>query len=130
MPILEFDPRFYQEGGVWFYADGFVLGAVDGNLDLTEPEPVHGRGLLISEWTSHQPSQGNAKRALEWLRGHFRTIVAQGVGVVDEDGPDISVLYWAHMKDLGLIDHMLDDNGNILVYPIPTQQVPTESPRG
>ena len=111
----EFNPHFYKNSSDWFYADGSVLGGVDGDLNLTDPESTSGRALLISEWSSFYPGQGNTKRALEWLRGHFKTIVANGVGVSDANGSDDSVLYWAHMKDLGLIDEMLDDEGNSLV---------------
>ena len=109
-----FQPHFYMEGGVWFYFDGFVRGAVDGSVDLTQPEPVQGRDLVISEWSSNEPSQGHSKRALQWLRTHFTTIVANGVGMIDEEGPDISVMYWVHMRELGLVDILLDDEGTVI----------------
>jgi hypothetical protein len=110
-----FNPRFYEESGVWHYEDGGVYGAVDfGEL------PDGGRTLNISEWSSEFRNKGHSVRALEWLRPQFAIICANGVGTneddIDGDGAwDVATHYWAHMMSKGLIDEMFDDNGATLV---------------
>lgn len=107
----EFTPGFVDGKGMGlYYEDGRMTGAVD----------ISGNGLnrsiVISEWTSNFPGQGNSKQALQWLRDQgFSSITANGVGMLDEfDGEqvwDISTQYWAHMSLAGLVDHVLDDDG-------------------
>ncbi len=99
-----FEPRIYYEQGVGeFYADGRVLGAVD----------THENALVIHEWSSFEPGQGNTKAALKWLRSRgYRRIVANGVGLVEAGVGDIATKYWLHMHQLGLVDTLLDDEGN------------------
>lgn len=100
-----FSPRIYDDGGR-FYADGRVLGAVD------EWDCNGVRGVTISEWSSYFPGQGHTKQALRWLRGQgFQRIVANGVGLIEAGVGDISTAYWERMHAQGLVDVLLDDDG-------------------
>lgn len=108
-----FKPRFYEEGGVWFYEDGRVLASVDF-ADIPA-DAGGGRALTISEWSSEHRNQGHSVAALTWLREQFRVITANGVGTLDDGVGDIATYYWAHMKRRGLVDVLLDDNGRELL---------------
>lgn len=105
---VAFNPRLYVEPGTGeFYADGTVLGAVD-QADL----PQGGKSLVIHEWSSLHHGEGNTVRALTWLRGQgFSIIAANGVGRVEDGVGDIATAYWMHMHAKGLVDTLLDDDG-------------------
>lgn len=101
-----FQPRLFEDGGVWFYEDGHVFGSVD-IADM----PGGGRSLLISEWSCDDRNQGHTTRALQWMRSQFQVIGATGVGSCDDDGVwDIATNYWAHMHRKGLVDELFDDD--------------------
>jgi hypothetical protein len=98
-----FNPRLIDRPGEGlFYEDGRVVGAVDGAANA----------LVIHEWSSYFASQGNTTAALKWLRSQgYTTIAANGVGTVDDGVGDIATAYWAHMLGRGLVDVLIDDNG-------------------
>ena len=106
-----FAPRIYEEDGCRFYEDGFVFGAVDEFTDSAD----WSTGLVISEWSSYRPGEGNTTRALEWLRERYPKIIANGVGSAEiVDGRkvwDTATVYWQHMREKGLVDVLMDDDG-------------------
>lgn len=106
--IPPFSPRIYEEAGVGtLYDDGRVLGAVD------EWSFDGARAITISEWSSFYPGNGHTKEALTWLRDQgFSRIVANGVGMIEDGVGDISTSYWECMFEHGLVDVLLDDEGN------------------
>lgn len=119
--IPAFSPRLEAgEGGSLFdgrglfYRDGRIEGAVDTGI-------ADGAKLItISEWSSFFPNRGHTKAALQWLRDQgYSAITANGVGTLDDiDGElvgDISMAYWSHMHQAGLVDTLIDDEGNTLV---------------
>lgn len=110
-----FSPRFVDTPGMGLmYEDDRITGAVDIH------EHEGGRQLVISEWSSDFRNQGCSAAALAWFREQgFTSIVANGVGTLDEDDDgklvgDIATMYWAHMKTKGLVDVLLDDEGTEL----------------
>ncbi|MEJ6003846.1 hypothetical protein [Paucibacter soli] len=109
-----FQPRLEAEPGMGlYYRDGRVEGAVDVN------DQAGVRSLCISEWSSLFTGRGFTKEALTWLREQgFSTITANGVGLIEEfDGlwaGDIATCYWARMREHGLVDVLIDDNGREL----------------
>lgn len=104
----DFNPRFIDKPGMGFqYEDGSVIAAVDVN------DGCHGLSVAIHEWTSLVPGHGNTVRALQWMRSQgFTHIVANGVGVIEDGVGDIATCYWKHMHEKGLVDVLLDDEGN------------------
>lgn len=132
---IPFSPRLYEEDGVWFYEDGRMLASVDfGPL----PQGMGpGEGLTISEWSCKDRGQGCSVEALEWLRTRFTHITANGVGLVDENGAGGMVMdYWRSMRQQGLVDELLDDEGRTLAVtqldtvPLPyTSELVTWSPK-
>jgi hypothetical protein len=115
--IRSFVPCIHGEAGARLYDDGRIHGAVN------EFEEADGRkGIVIHEWTSHHPGNGHTPEALSWLRGRYGLIVANGIGSIDHDGiGDISVCYWGRMRDKGLVDVLILDNGTELtLMPSPT----------
>lgn len=109
MSTPSFSPRIFFDGGSLFYEDGRVCGAVD------EWERDGKRGLTIHEWSSHEPRLGHTIEALRWLRGRYEILVANGIGAIDEDGTgDIATAYWEHMRDKGLVDVLVLDDGTEL----------------
>lgn len=124
MSYPDFDPRLYTQGGVAFYDDGRVLAAVD----------VIGNDLVICEWTSRFRGQGFTVVALEWFRSRgFTTIVAQGVGLIEDDVADESTRYWQRLQSKELVDVLIDDLGEELVpvgqSPSPRHESPENSTR-
>lgn len=74
-----------------------------------------GSALIICEWTSRYPGQGYTETELAWLRSRgFNTIVAQGVGLIEDGAPDTTTCYWQHLKSKGLVDVLIDDRGQEL----------------
>lgn len=72
-----------------------------------------GKSLVIHEWSSHFRSQGHSTQALQWLRTQgFTHIVANGVGLIEDGVADIATYYWLHMRAKGLVDLLLDDDGD------------------
>jgi hypothetical protein len=107
-----FEPRIYREPGCnEYYDDGRVFATVE---QWTHPDT--GKSCLtIFEWSSHYPGCGHTEEALSWLRSRFNQISAYGIGSIDEDGcKDISYQYWERMQDKGLVDVLVDDDGNEL----------------
>lgn len=100
--IPDFKPRIFQQGGVSFYEDGRVFGAVD----------ITGECFVISEWSSHFHGRGHTAEALEWIRSQgYAVIAANGVGMIEDGEGDISTYYWEHMRAKGLVDVLIDDEG-------------------
>ena len=83
----------------------------------TPPVRRDTRGLEV---LSDFRNRGCSAQALGWFREQgFTTIVANGVGTLDEDDDgnlvrDIATMYWAHMKAKGLVDVLLDNEGTEL----------------
>lgn len=105
--IPDFRPCIVKKSQMgWYYDDGRVIGALNEGV-LNDRHT-----LVISEWFSRFPGYGHTKAALSWLRTQgFNTIVANSVGLIEDSVSDISVCYWQHMQALGLVDILLDDNG-------------------
>lgn len=101
-----FEPRIHGPESNQYYEDGSVVGAVESRL-LDDGQRV----LRIDEWSSAEPGLGHADRALRWLRESHQHITVNGAGEVDDDGPDITVLYWERQFDKGLVDTILLDDG-------------------
>lgn len=100
--VPDFKPCIFQQGGVTFYEDGRVFGAVD----------ITGECFVISEWSSRFHGQGHTTQALEWVRGQgYAVIAANGVGMIEDGEGDISTYYWEHMREKGLVDVLIDDEG-------------------
>jgi len=109
-----FTPGITVVHGEEVYHDGAVRGVVQ-TYDL--PDGRH--GLSILEWSSlSEKGNGHTTRALEWLRERYAQICADGIGMVDPDGEQGpargSVSYWRHMQSKGLVDILLDDEGNVV----------------
>ena len=101
-----FQPRFIDEPGMGlYYEDGVMLAAVD------RWEHDGKRGINISESTSNERGRGASERALRWLRTQCDVIAAVRIGSHDEEGWDISANYWFLMRDRGLVDVLIDDEG-------------------
>lgn len=94
-PKLTFNPR----EGVWEF-EGFSVYA-----DLVgDPK----KNVGVSSFTSAESGNGNAERALRWLKQKCRR-----VGVYDPGAPDTdSYGFWKRMVEKGLIDWMEDEDGD------------------
>jgi hypothetical protein len=118
--VPPFAPRIHVDRGEWFYDDGRVHGAVD-----EYDEPGGRKGFVIHEWTSYRPGNGHTVEALTWLRSRYDVIKANGVGSVDEDGVgDIATAYWEHMREKGLVDVLVLDDGTELPPSAPSAATP------
>lgn len=106
--LNSFDPHIHGPDNNQYYDDGLVSGAVESCL-----LPGGRRSLRIDEWNSVDPGKGHADRALRWLRQTHSYITANGIGTIDDDGPDTSVLYWERQYEKGLVDELLLDDGSI-----------------
>ncbi|MGY3581465.1 hypothetical protein ACVIGB_000465 [Bradyrhizobium sp. USDA 4341] len=107
--VVPFAPRIWKENGSTFYEDGRVFGAID------EFEEAGKTGLVIHEWTSHAPGYGHTIEALRWLRDRYGNLTANGIGSIDDEGAaDIATAYWEHMRDKGLVDLLILDDGTEL----------------
>ena len=107
--IPSFEPRIYEKDGVQYYEDNRVWGSIDSSV-------LEGgtRSLAIYEWSSHIPSHGHTSEALQWLRERHDHITAIGVGELDEDGVgDIATSYWERMREKGLADTLILDDGTV-----------------
>lgn len=105
--IRSFIPCIHGEIENRLYDDGRVYGTV---VEFTEP--AGRKGIAIHEWTSKHPSNGHTTEALTWLRARYDVISANGIGSFDEEGiGDISIQYWERMREKGLVDRLLLDDG-------------------
>lgn len=84
------------DSNIEVYNDGKVLAELN----------VHDGNAVILEFSSHQPRKGNARKALQSLRAHYKTLVAQEIG---HPGTD-SYNFWVKMAKEGLIDCLADDD--------------------
>lgn len=111
VPVPPFEPRIISDA---MHGDRYEDGRVHGDVDVAEDGER--RAITISGWSSCWPGQGHTAEALRWLRARFDTIAANGVGLADEvDGrlvPDDTMAYWAHLRDKGLVDVFIDDDGH------------------
>lgn len=100
------------------YADGRVFGSID-----TAILPDGRKVLVIHEWWSELQGEGHSARALQWFRDQgYEHIVANGVGMIEDGVGDITTAYWLHMHAKGLVDELLDDDGqNITPSPVSTR---------
>jgi hypothetical protein len=105
--IRSFVPCIHGEAENRLYDDGRVYGTV---TEFTEPDGR--KGIAILEWTSRHPGNGHTTEALSWLRQRYDAISANGIGSFDEEGiGDISIHYWERMREKGLADKLLLDDG-------------------
>lgn len=88
----------------WTYADGDVHAIL--NTDL--------RGTCeILELSSPRPGLGHAKAAVVWLRERFGKVAVNDPG--NEADTPASFGFWVSMVDAGLVDSMVDGDGNLLL---------------
>jgi len=83
-------------------------GRVSGLIDLTDTSGV------IYEWNSTFPGRCLTLPALKWLRdGGNRELTAYSMGLPPEPGGylELHASYWLKMKDLGLVQKLIDDEG-------------------
>lgn len=102
----EFNPTLTARDGLFHYDDGRVSGMVD----------ISTGSVAIYEWNSFFKGQGHTKTALEWFRGSGAdSISAINMGMPPSDGEeaDTHVLYWLHLRDLGLVDVLIDDESQL-----------------
>lgn len=120
----EFRPRIYDEPGIGtLYDDGRVLGTVHGMIIDQK------RTLVITEWTAQFLYQGHTKTALQWFRQEgFESIIASSVGLIEDGVGDAATSYWEHIHSLGLVDILLDDNGDDITPKSTMGRVPLEYP--
>lgn len=111
-PTTPFKPTLVGVGGkLYQYDDGRIYGM------LVVRDTPAGPAVNITDWNAHHRyrAAGHSVTALRWLRERYVQIVAVSVGTLDEDGVgDIATGYWAHMKCRGLLDELIDDNGQFL----------------
>ena len=91
---------------MFIYQDGRVTGIVD----------FHGSQAVIYEWSSMTKGMGHTREALTWLRDQGAgSITAYNMGMPPETGEtlDSHAAYWLHMRHLGLVDILIDDEGNV-----------------
>ena len=101
---INFQPTVIAEEGLYRYRDG----RVNGVIDFAE------NSLVIYEWTSTYKGMGHTRAAVEWFRENgYTSITAYNIGMPPEPGchMDDSVSYWLAMKDKGLVQHLIDDDG-------------------
>ena len=67
--------------------------------------------IVILEWSSFAPGQGNTNKALAELKNEGKHIHANGIGY---EPSDKSWQYWIHMMDKGLVDTAESDEGEYL----------------
>lgn len=108
-----FNPRFVTTPGMGsYYDDGRILAAVDFFEENGK------KGIVISEWSSRFHGNGHSTKALEWLKSQgYSTIVANGVGLIEDGVGDISTTFWQHMHSKGLVDVLIDDDGTEIQSP-------------
>ncbi|MBD8615036.1 hypothetical protein IFT69_15150 [Pseudomonas putida] len=106
LQIVPFDPALEPHDGLLRYQDGRVSGIIDLVADQA----------VIYEWSSSMKGLGHTKEALRWLRDQGAcNITAFNMGMPPEEGAEIDghVAYWLHMRDLGLVNTLIDDEGNV-----------------
>jgi hypothetical protein len=102
------------------YHDGRVTGIVD----------MGDNWAVIYEWSSSISGRGHTKDALKWLRSQgAQTIAAYNMGKHPEPSSVIEphTRYWLKMREMNLVDHLLDDDGNIYVSPAPSSPLNDEA---
>lgn len=105
-PDIEFAPKLIEDGSEFLYFDGRVSGVVGIGEDW----------VVIYEWNSAHKGRGFTKDALTWLSdGGRRSITAYNMGMPPAPGnkPAEHVAYWLRMKDIGLVQHLIDDDGDV-----------------
>lgn len=112
--IPPFNPRFITSPGMGHYfEDGRMVAAVDVH------EEDGRKSIVISEWSSLFPGNGHSEEALKWLRSQgFKSITANGVGLIEDGVGDIATVYWQHMHSKGLVDTLIDDDGIDVTPPL------------
>ena len=71
-----------------------------------------GKYVWITSFHSNAPGQGNARKAIIWLKKHFNKIGVSDPGYPDENLN--SFMFWKKLCSEGLIDTMQDPEGWIL----------------
>lgn len=70
--------------------------------------------LIILLWSSSQPGQVNAVRALQWLRAEgYKSITVKGFGRANDSVPGPNSLlepYWVKMQSKGHVDDLVTDD--------------------
>lgn len=68
-----------------------------------------GKYAWINSFGSNAPGQGNARKAIAWLKNHFKKIYVNDPGYPDENMD--SFMFWKKLCSEGLISAMQDENG-------------------
>jgi hypothetical protein len=103
-PIPGFDPKLTTADGLLRYTDGRVSGLID----------LGDGWAVIYEWSSSYRGQGHTVEALTWLREQgVNSVTAFNMGMPPAVGKQISshAAYWLRMKELGLVQVLIDDDG-------------------
>ena len=105
-----FTPRIFDTPGMGRqYEDGRIIAAIETD------EGASGKSIVIHEWSSQFQGAGHTTQALRWFREQgFTTIVANGVGMIEDGIGDVATIYWQHMQSKGLVDELYDDEGALL----------------
>lgn len=109
--IPDFDPKLTPAEGMYRYYDGRVSGVMD-----------IGEGwAVIYEWSSAFKGHGHTVEGLKWLRDQgAKSITAFNMGMPPEAEGALSphAAYWIHIQSLGLVDKLIDDDGQIFLLPV------------
>lgn len=105
MIIPDFSPRIAVANGFSLYQDNRVLGRVVADGDR----------LTIHDWVSEFPGLGHTTQALQWLREQGYTKITAMGAKLDTNAPHgDAVGYWLHMQSLGLVEKLIDDQGELI----------------
>ena len=63
--------------------------------------------VRVLGWHSLYPGKGNTKTAMKELKSEYDSVEVHGVHTSNQ----MIVSYWLHMKALGLVDTVLDEDG-------------------
>jgi hypothetical protein len=106
----------YDHDGEWTSEDGKVLAMITGKEN---------NWVCIDEFSSYEKGKGYAEKALKELKLKFKSITANGIG---SEPSHSSWQFWIHMKKKGLVDNLLNDEGdtvtmNQVINPTPKNPV-------
>ncbi len=88
-----------EESNFYHYKDDYVFAVI-----ATYPETSDWVGIY--EWSSNYQEKGGTKKSLQNIRKLYKHISVHDIGLPGDD----SYSYWKHMKKLGLVDDIYDDD--------------------
>lgn len=97
--------------------EAVIKGSSDDLTITVHDVTMYGAGVpkkyfRIDEFSSHNGGMKNTPKALMWLKQHYGFVQVNGIGLEPNDS---SWTYWAHMKRKGLVDELLDEDGNSII---------------